>query len=125
MMLCVAGCDVGSERLVRLRGKATRDGKPVPNLFLNFVPDKGRPSWGLTDAYGEYVAQYDDQRDGVVPGIHTVFVTFKEYDPREGGRRLQEPAFLMNIVARYGSPARSPLRIEVRSQSQVIDLPLD
>jgi hypothetical protein len=121
----LSGCDLGSEILVRKNGRVTRNGRPIPNLFLNFVPDKGRPSWGLTDADGNFVTHYDRTRDGIVPGMHTVFVTYKRFDPREGGGRLTEPEGLMPILAKFGKLESTPLRIEIKAGTQSIDLRLD
>jgi hypothetical protein len=125
LLVFSGGCGSGNKDLIRVRGKVTRGGKPVANLFLNFVPDKGRPSWALTDANGEYIAYYDKNRTGALPGWHTIFVTFKPFDPRLGGGRLKEPAGVMPIVAKYGRLETSPLRIEVRTGSQTFDFSVD
>jgi predicted small secreted protein len=129
-VLCLAfllsGCNlVGSGRTVQISGKVTRGGKPVPNLMVNFVPDKGRPSWGLSNEEGHFVLQLDRDRNGAVTGWHSVFVTFKCYDPRENRGRLREPSGISTILAMYGDPDTSPIRIEIKANGQVIDLRLD
>ena len=116
-------------RIVRVTGTVTRDGKPVPNLFLNFRPTKGRPSWGITDERGHFTLHYDKSRDGAVPGLHTVWPTFKPCDPREDKvmeqGKTKEPDQLREILAKYGNPVTTPLKVEVHSDDQVIHLPLD
>ncbi len=124
-LIVISGCEWGGQRLTRVRGQVTFKGRPVPNLFINFVPDKGRPSWALTDADGRFTAHYDKDRNGAIPGKHKVFMTFKRFDPRDGGTRLTEPANLMPILAKYGQLEKSPLRIVVNSGEQVVDLRLD
>jgi hypothetical protein len=123
--LLLSGCDFGGGRLVSVRGKVTRAGKPVENLVVNFMPDNGRPSWGLTDENGEYEAHYDKDRNGVKPGAHTVFVTFKRYDPRDSGRLLIEPPGLVPILAKYGRVETSTIRIDAKAKNQVFDFCLD
>jgi hypothetical protein len=125
LALGLSGCDLGSESLVRVHGTVTRNGKPVPHLFLNFVPAKGRPSWGISDPQGRFVLHYDRRRDGAVVGRHTVFVTFKPYSPRDDDRRLPPPDDLRPILASYGRPETSPLRVDVESDHQAIALSLD
>ncbi len=50
--ILVTGC--GGERLVKVTGVATRTGKPMPNLVINFSPEIGLRSFALTDADGKF-----------------------------------------------------------------------
>jgi hypothetical protein len=124
----LSGCDLTGVRIVRVSGTVTRSGRPVPNLFLNFRPATGRPSWGITDEHGHYTLHYDKSHDGAVPGQHLVWVTFKPCDPREekvmDQGQLKRPDHLPEILAKYGNP-ETPLRIEIHSDGQIINLPLD
>jgi hypothetical protein len=129
ILLGVSGCDLTGVRTVRVNGTVTRNGNPVPNLFLNFRPAKGRPSWGITDERGHYTLHFDKSRDGAVPGYHTVWATFKPCDPRqekvmEEGK-MKEPEQLREILARYGNPVTTPLHYDLHSDNQVINLTLD
>jgi hypothetical protein len=127
VLLGLTGCDLTGTRTVRVTGTVTRNGQPVANLFLNFRPEKGRPSWGITDERGHYVLHYDKSRDGAVPGRHTVWATFKPCDPRENRvvAEMKEPEQLREILARYGNPITTPLHFEVHTDGQVINLSLD
>jgi hypothetical protein len=129
MLVSLSGCDLTGVRVVRVSGTVTRNGRPVPNLFLNFKPATGRPSWGITDEHGHYVLHYDKSRDGAVPGAHTVWATFKPLDPREDKvmeqGELKRPEQLQDILARYGNPTTTPLKFEINADGQVINLPLD
>lgn len=72
----VAGC--GGNNVVPVSGTLTYKGKPVTNAYINFVPEKGRPSMGETDDQGNFVMTYDPQTKGVERGKHRVFVKRNE-----------------------------------------------
>src|SRR5947209_3046854 len=87
----VGGC--GGERLVKVSGTVTRHGKPVPNLGVHFVPEKGLASHGLTDAEGRFVLLYSTGTEGAAVGTHKVWVQLPT-DPAkrlELQRRAKEP----------------------------------
>jgi hypothetical protein len=70
----LAGC--GGSGVVPVSGTLTYKGKPVPNAFINFVPQGGgRPSMGETDQNGRFTLVYDPQTKGAQVGKHRVFVT--------------------------------------------------
>jgi len=109
-------------------GTVTYQGEPVPNLFLNFKPEKGRPSWGVTDDQGRYWLRYSNSRDGAVTGPHTVWVQFRPRSPAEefrmtsgGGGKGLLPA----ILKKYGNETDTPLRFEIREKGQVVDIALE
>src|SRR5437588_12261353 len=79
----VPGCGPSGPQIMRVSGTVTRGGKPVEKLVVNFWPDHGRPSWGLTDREGRYTLHYDRDRDGAVPGLHKVWVQNKPGTPGE------------------------------------------
>src|SRR5438105_2723766 len=64
--LLASGC--GGEKLVKITGTATRHGKPVPKLVINFAPDKGLQSYALTDQDGRFNMIYTTGQEGVVMG---------------------------------------------------------
>jgi hypothetical protein len=133
VLLCAAvvfaGCGQGGPRVVRVSGTVTRGGQPVPKLFLNFEPQKGRPSWGITDEAGRYSLHYDARQDGAVTGAHKVWVQVKASNPQEeadlrNGKIKLHPE-VKSILQKYGQYETTPLRVEVKENNQVIDLPLD
>jgi hypothetical protein len=129
LLACLPACDLTGTKIMHVSGRVTRGGKPVPNLFLNFLPEAGRPSWGVSDDNGYFVLHYDKNRDGAVPGVHTVFVTWKSADPREErlqeGGKLRMPDNLIPIVAKYGNQDSSPIKIDVKNDNLFIKLELD
>jgi hypothetical protein len=103
-------------------GTVTRDGKPVPGVMINFMPENGRPSWAITDAEGKYELQYNKNYTGGLVGKHKVFVG---YDANPDGSAPVLDAQQQQIVKKYGSQATSPLEIEIPEEGQVIDIRLD
>src|SRR5690242_19717008 len=75
--LATSGCWSSGPDIVEVTGKLTRNGKPVPNLIVNFQPDEGRPSWGKADENGVFTLSYDPEHDGARVGKHTVYVKYK------------------------------------------------
>ncbi len=149
-----AGCGRGdAPDWARVTGTVTRGGKPVGDLIVNFVPDEGRPSWGLTDEQGRYKLYYTKEEDGARIGSHKVFVEFNQAQPasfagdgqvhpNEGPdmhETLTEPGApppspLKNnltqdetktIISKYGNLQTTPLRFEVAKDGQVVDIILD
>jgi hypothetical protein len=126
--ISLAGCGRGGPEVVRVTGTVTCQGKPVGNLFLNFKPEVGRPSWGVTDAEGKYSLKYNRDRDGAVVGNHTVWVQFR---PRNPGEELQmtgpgaKRSNLSAALQKYGSEKTTPLKFDVETDGQVIDIALD
>lgn len=128
LALCLAGCQRGPY-IVQIEGKATRNKQPVANLFVNFVPEQGRPSWGSTDEQGRFALKYDAAQDGAVVGKHKVFVSFRPSSPREE-LQLQRGEIKLHperqaIVEKYGDPSSSPLVVEIKEQGQQVHLELD
>ena len=46
LAVALAGCDAGPH-VVRVKGTVTRQGKPVPNVTVHFVPESGRAMVGF------------------------------------------------------------------------------
>jgi hypothetical protein len=129
LALLALGCGGGGPRVVNVTGTVTRGGKPVEKLFLNFVPDNGRPSWGVTDAEGHYSLHYDRERDGAIVGSHRVWVQVRPTSPTEEAAlargTLKIHPEIQQILSKYGKPNTSPLVVEVTGDNAVIDLALD
>lgn len=124
----LAGCAVEGRPIVPVKGVVTRDGKPVASLFLNFMPEAGRPSWGQTDENGAFTLHYD-HRDGAEVGAHKVFVRFRPASPKEemdviAGRKKYHPD-QKAIEAKYGSAETTPLTVEVKSGGDPLTIALD
>ncbi len=124
-----AGCGSSGPEVVPVTGTVTRGDKPVNKLFLNFMPHKGRPSWGVTDQDGHYTLHYEKDRDGAVVGPHKVWVEIRPSSPKEelalqrGTLKLHPE--MQKILEKYGKKAAKPLTVEVTADNPVIDLKLD
>lgn len=123
------GCGPGGPEVVEVTGTVTCQGQPVPNLIVNFKPEKGRPSWGHTDANGKYTLDYSRDRDGAVVGKHTVWVGYRPSSPTEEMRRGLPgggaPSNLSVILKKYGSEKTTPLSFDIKTDGQVVDIELE
>ena len=123
-----SGCGKGAPNVVRVTGMVTRHGQPVNMVVVHFMPEHGRPSWGMTDQDGHYTLNYARGQDGAVTGIHKVWIDFRPANPKQEADYLQGLLQLhpdmAAILERY-SKQSSPLTEEVKVNDQVIDLKLD
>jgi hypothetical protein len=126
--LCLfCGCN-SAPRTLRVTGTVHHKGKPVQNLFVNFVPAEGRSSWGVTDEEGRFKLSYDRQNEGAVAGKHKVYFEFRPRDPKQDLEyqqgKLKLPAEFNAILAKY-SREKSTLSYEITRDEQVIDIELN
>ncbi len=59
----------------QVTGTITMDGKPLADATVTFIPEKGRPAFGKTDAEGKYELTYIRQEKGCKIGPNKVSVT--------------------------------------------------
>ncbi len=123
----VVGCGTAAPPLLEVRGKVTYEGQPIDDLTVHFLPESGRPSWGVTDAEGNFVLEFSSGNPGVVKGNHRVFLTFDPSDTQvkmdmEMGN-YRPPAVIEEILGKYGDPETTPLSFSIQ-ESQSIDLEL-
>lgn len=125
--LCLAFVGCGGTNVVPVSGTLTYKGKPVTNAFINFVPEKGRPSMGETDQQGNFVMTYDPQTKGVEVGKHRVFVQHNVVaDQSRPGSIPGMPAVLpsdqRSLFEKYGG---TKSKIEITVDRAIPDLKLD
>jgi hypothetical protein len=140
LLLACAGCQ--KTRLAEVEGTLTCQGRPLPNVQVEFIPDAengttGPRSTGVTDANGHFVLRCDDQRAGAVVGQHCVVLqpasgqeTGRDRDPRgrkpdqvaKGAPPVEGP---ISIPAVYRSAGATPLRKEVKRGPQTINLEIE
>ena len=129
LSLCIPGCGSSGPRVVKVTGTVTRGGKPAERLVVNFEPQHGRPSWGVTDKDGRYSLNYEPGRDGAITGTHKVWVEIRPASPKEEADLrngvLQLHPEIKSILKKYGNFETTPLRVEVNQNNRVIDLQLD
>jgi hypothetical protein len=111
-------------------GTATRHGKPVPDLAINFVPQNGLRSFALTDQNGKFTMVYIDGREGVLVGTHKVFVQLPTAGTKENpeqqkrlAQQKKDPE-IEQILRKYGNVESTPLTFEI-TKDQEINLTLD
>lgn len=73
LVTAVVGCDDGPV-VAPVTGVVKQDGEPLPNAMVEFQPDKGTPSYGITDDEGRYELNYQVDRKGALVGHHYVGV---------------------------------------------------
>ena len=111
--LTFQGCGKSGPELADVSGSVTMDGKPLPDVMLEFQPTggKGSPSIGYTDKNGEYRLRFSRDKWGAVPGEHVVRIDF-DYDP---GSDAPKPPF--KIPAQYNKKSDLRRTLEPGSNS--------
>jgi hypothetical protein len=131
--VALAGC-ANRPKMAEVKGKVTLKGKALDQIMVEFVPDalNGQRSTGMTDAAGQYTLVCDDQRPGAIVGPHRVLLhDLGVYDGKFLGRKLEfvgtkdgpklKPS---RISGQYADTAHTPLKKQVKDESNVIDLEL-
>jgi hypothetical protein len=126
-LLVASGCGGSGPDIVEVSGQLTRGGKPVPNLTVMFQPDEGRPSWGRSDENGNFTLSYDPERDGARIGMHTVVVRYKaqSMDEETGKVKVVHHPEEQAIIQKYGGAGAEPLRIEIKEETDNLEIKLD
>lgn len=71
----MVGCG-GTEGYSTVTGNVTLDGQPLPDALIQFSPvNPGSPSYGRTDASGNYELIYSREIKGAELGEHVVAIT--------------------------------------------------
>jgi hypothetical protein len=126
LALLLAGSGCGG-RLVKVTGKVTYKGAPVPSTQVKFHPDDGsRPSTGLTDDDGKFTLKYSRTEPGATRGRHTVsleyFVGNDEYLGKIPPKASEE---LRAVIAKYRDPKTSSLHYEVKKNGEFFEIKLE
>ena len=117
LLLSACGGSSKSATVHAVSGTFTVNGKPAANIIIHFVPAKGRPSTGVTDAKGAFELRYEKDVAGAIPGDHKVWIEYKPSTPaeemaiREGKSPLSND--VQTALQKYGSPAASSLTVKV------------
>ncbi len=130
LLICLGatGCNESGPSVVPVTGKVTRNGEPVPNIWVTFTPSNGRPSTGIADAEGNYRLTYNRQKKGALVGEHTVSVLFRASSMQEEqamarGKKIHPDQD--EIAQKYGPGGTEQLKITVGPSASEIDLALD
>ncbi len=118
--LGLTGCGSGGPDLGRVEGTVTLDGKPLEGALVEFQPrEEGVPSYGRTDASGQYQLQFGVDQPGAMVGTHTVRITTGGMESTGEGPAVAVPE---RVPAKYN--VQSTLTREVESGSNTIDFEL-
>lgn len=143
-VIAIIGCSGGDglDKRYAVSGKVTYKGAPVAYGQINFMPDKpeGRGATGQIKD-GEYSLTTLEPGDGAFPGSYSVTVDAKKADfseaEAEAKKKGSTSAFIpQDMVAKanakaknavpdkYGVLSTSPLKAEVKTQSNTINFDL-
>lgn len=137
LVLFAAGCSSGPEYAEVSGTVKLANGKPLDNVLVEFLPEPdqgqtGPRSAGVTDKNGRYTLKCDNGKPGAARGKHRILlrdlsVYGTEYvDPRVRENQLVKQGLKTNsksrIPERYMDVAETPLRREVNTNPQTIDL---
>jgi hypothetical protein len=126
-LVTVYGC--GGQMFGPVEGILKMNGKPLANVQVEFLPEANGPrSMGVTDPEGKYQLTTIDNRPGALVGTHRVVLSdLQIYDdkplpPGEKMKRDIVPIRPARFSSRYSNAGNTPLKKEVKSSPNTIDL---
>lgn len=109
-------------------GKVTVEGKPLAGHLVSFVSTStGEGSSATTDSNGAYTLSTLDGRPGCVPGKYKVVIkpgaeaTMAAMKNMKPGMTAP-PTASAEVPGTYGDAATSPKEVEVKAESNTIDI---
>jgi len=103
-------------------GTVTLDGQPLPGVNIQFAPEEtgGSPSFGGTNADGQYKLLFSQNQKGAMLGKHRVEITPRERKTDDNGKLLGEEP--VTLPVKYRKPGA--LTAEVKPGANTIDFRL-
>ena len=127
----VAGCGKSGPQMVPVNGNVTLDGSPVNGASVMFLPDKGRPAQGNTDAQGHFSLNSIPGGAGAELGKYQVTVTLTKHtgvtagaDGLESGPASGPVKVEYLVPQKYSDPKTSGITIEVKPGMEPVKLEL-
>ena len=109
-------------KVAPVSGTVTLDGKPLERASVLFLPEKGRPSFGVTDELGKYSLNYSMDQRGAEVGPCTVKIsTGVQSEENEGKVGKNGRIAGDQVPARY---AKEPVKVTVEPKTNKIDITL-
>jgi hypothetical protein len=108
----LAGCGGGASdapAVVPVKGVVNYQGKPVPNVAVSFIPEKGLLATGTTDADGKFELTTNKPGDGAVVGTYKVAINFSPELPEEAMGDPNYKAPTSPIPTKYADVSTSGL----------------
>lgn len=122
------GCGPSGPETADFEGHVTRNGKPVSNVLIHFLPSRGRVSSGRTDAEGKFRLSFSkDIPNGALIGKHKVYVTVPQASINEPVN-LSDAQYhpeMRDILRKYGSYQTTTKEVEVTSGMRTLEIELE
>jgi hypothetical protein len=121
---CIGCGGTAGPELAEVYGTVSLDGQPLSKVGLQFIPEGegGSPSYGVTNADGEYELLFSAARSGAMVGKYQVEIQPVEPEVDQDGKPL-DGAAPVQIPARYQTAGA--LTADVKAGSNSIDFALD
>jgi hypothetical protein len=139
------GCQRGPGNLASVEGTVTREGSPLAEVQVIFWADRDAGTQGprtqaITDESGHYRLRTDNGDEGAVVGKYRVCILDNRYlrkrkslgplpktptntrEFEEKVKQLKAAESPSRLPSSYSGQNETPLRVEVRPGTQVIDL---
>jgi hypothetical protein len=124
LSLSLVGCGGATgPDLGTVKGKVMLDGQPVQKATVTFTPEKGPPSYGGTNAQGEYTMMFSAEKNGAVIGKHVVTMETGNPTVDDNGKPLPDQQ-ATKIPKKYTSKAGG-LTAEVKAGPNTFDFNLE
>lgn len=125
LIVGLAGCSNGVKTpdLGQVSGTVTLNGKPLDGATVEFIPDAGRPSIGMTDAQGKYKLLFRADQPGAVIGTHSVRITSRRDSSGGEGSTPLVKARSETVPQKYNDA--TTLKVDVKAGSNTHDFPLE
>lgn len=111
LLVVSAGCGSSGPEIAYVTGRVTMDGKPLANATVVFIPENGRPAGARTDADGNYVLNFSDDRRGAIPGKNAIRITTRrDADQDANGKTI--PGSKETIPMQYNEASTLEFTVE-------------
>lgn len=104
--------------VVPIEGTLVYEGKPLEGFIVEFRPEAGRPSSGVTDKDGKFSLVYTASQDGVQVGVSTVKITWRT------GNQPPPPEQYNDMLKKFGYHSEG-FKYEVTKPNKKLVLDLD
>ncbi len=127
----MSGCGGNSgPTLHKVSGIVTHKGQPLSNITIKFAPVDGEVYSSATpDEQGRFTLQYTMHQPGVVAGENVVYVEYRPSTPEEESESakpaFQPPAPYKEVIAKYGTKAKSSYKVTIDDSQDNLQVTLD